>query len=268
MIKQVKLRFGSSKGQPPLQFEPGQMTVFVGPNNSGKSLILREISNYQAYSAELRSNVIRDIQLKSFSRNEARDLLLPLGSFDSGAPSGRLTFSDPLTREGAGRLGNFTIPDIETYLFKVDAKGHLPDEWRVLSLSKLQLDGQTRLSLVNRQQLGNLKEPPKNLLSHLFANDDARNRLRGLLYEALGLYCYVDPTSIPSIRLCFHSEPLPIPNMERSLENTAVTFFKHATPIEQMSDGVKAFTGILAAALSRAYRVILIDEPEAFYTLR
>jgi hypothetical protein len=43
MLRNVTLRFGAAPGEPPLSFSPGPMTVFVGPNNSGKSLALREL---------------------------------------------------------------------------------------------------------------------------------------------------------------------------------------------------------------------------------
>ena len=43
MITEIRLSFGASRGQRPLKFEPGAVTVFVGPNNSGKSLVLREL---------------------------------------------------------------------------------------------------------------------------------------------------------------------------------------------------------------------------------
>jgi hypothetical protein len=42
-VTEIALRFGSSAGQPVLRFSPGPVTVFVGPNNSDKSLVLREI---------------------------------------------------------------------------------------------------------------------------------------------------------------------------------------------------------------------------------
>lgn len=264
MIKQVTFKFGPSREQSPLQFEPGQMTVFVGPNNSGKSLVLREISNYNMTDSGAALKVINSLQLKPFSRSEAKDLLLSLGTVDPPELGSGFHISAPLTWSRPGSGGELTIPSLDLYLSGMDAKGHFQNAGQILAFSTVQLDGHTRLSLVNRQQLGDLKAPPKNLLSHLFTNDDARNRLRELLYEAFGLYFYLDPTSIPSLQVCFHPEPPPTPSMERSLENTAVNFFKHATPIEEMSDGVKAFTGILAAALSRAYRVIVIDEPEAF----
>src|SRR3954454_4231153 len=46
MLKTVYLRFGADENEPGLSFEPGPMTVFVGPNNSGKSLALRELESY------------------------------------------------------------------------------------------------------------------------------------------------------------------------------------------------------------------------------
>jgi predicted ATP-binding protein involved in virulence len=45
MIDRIGLRFGRL-GAEPLEFDPGALTVFVGPNNSGKSLVLREINDY------------------------------------------------------------------------------------------------------------------------------------------------------------------------------------------------------------------------------
>jgi AAA15 family ATPase/GTPase len=46
MIEELTLKFGSSPSEPPLQFSPGPVTVFVGPNNSGKSLLLREVEAF------------------------------------------------------------------------------------------------------------------------------------------------------------------------------------------------------------------------------
>src|SRR5688500_17856302 len=43
MLKTPLLKFGSGEPDEPLGFSPGPMTVFVGPNNSGKSLALREV---------------------------------------------------------------------------------------------------------------------------------------------------------------------------------------------------------------------------------
>jgi predicted ATPase len=46
MIERIKLKSGSSIGQPNLEIDLTPITVFVGPNNSGKSRILIEIESF------------------------------------------------------------------------------------------------------------------------------------------------------------------------------------------------------------------------------
>jgi ABC-type cobalamin/Fe3+-siderophores transport system ATPase subunit len=46
MVTKIVLKFGPSGTMAHLSFDPGVTTVFVGPNNSGKSLILREIEEF------------------------------------------------------------------------------------------------------------------------------------------------------------------------------------------------------------------------------
>lgn len=48
MLKEVLLKFGEEPGAQPLRIRPGAMTVLVGPNNSGKSLTLRELKTFIA----------------------------------------------------------------------------------------------------------------------------------------------------------------------------------------------------------------------------
>ena len=51
---------------------------------------------------------------------------------------------------------------------------------------------------------------------------------------------------------------------EQSYDAKAREFHSNATPIDQLSDGVKAFVGLISALVSSDYRVMIIDEPEAF----
>ncbi len=41
-------------------------------------------------------------------------------------------------------------------------------------------------------------------------------------------------------------------------------FTQGATLISELSDGVQAYTGLVAAVMSLPHRILLIDEPEAF----
>jgi putative AbiEii toxin of type IV toxin-antitoxin system/OLD-like protein len=74
----------------------------------------------------------------------------------------------------------------------------------------------------------------------------------------------VDPTKLGTFRIRF-SETAPIdPSRERSLDNQALEFFDKAILAESMSDGVKAFTGIMAEVIAGDPGILLLDEPEAF----
>src|SRR5690349_16120099 len=46
ILHELRLRFGSAAAQPALSFPLTPITVFVGPNNSGKSKVLQEIVQF------------------------------------------------------------------------------------------------------------------------------------------------------------------------------------------------------------------------------
>ena len=58
MIKNLSLKFGRALGLPPETIHTNPVTVFVGPNNSGKSKILAEIHQYCTNGQRNISNVI------------------------------------------------------------------------------------------------------------------------------------------------------------------------------------------------------------------
>jgi hypothetical protein len=134
----------------------------------------------------------------------------------------------------------------------------------LVSFLKLRLDGVARLNLCNDQGVGDLAAPPLGALAALYRDDVVRERLRDLVLEAFGLHLVFDPTSVGQIRLKLSKAPLPHPDLERHLTRSAIEFFSGATHISAMSDGVRAYIGILTAALSVPSLMLLIDEPEAF----
>jgi hypothetical protein len=61
------------------------------------------------------------------------------------------------------------------------------------------------------------------------------------------------------------SKRAPVNEMEeRGIHQEAVDFHGTATPIENASDGVKAFVGIIIELIAGDPKILLIDEPEAF----
>ena len=60
MIKSIQLKFGRSHEAEAVNIEATPVTVFVGPNNSGKSKILLEIDQFCRKGEKVTTNVILD----------------------------------------------------------------------------------------------------------------------------------------------------------------------------------------------------------------
>jgi len=100
------------------------------------------------------------------------------------------------------------------------------------------------------------------MFMHLFLDGNARKKVRDVVYEAFNLYLTVEHLSANSLRLRL-SETAP-DGHEQHFDDEARAFHGKAQHIKEASDGVQAFVGIACAVLSGDYRVLLIDEPEAF----
>jgi predicted ATP-dependent endonuclease of OLD family len=149
MIKSITLKFGSVSAKPKLQFEILNVTVFIGPNNSGKSLGLQEIQqfvdgqrfgkiiaqiDFEAWSAEAFGRKIDSLRVEPVAHEKkhfpnAIILETPKRSNETTVRS--LFMKDLLLTQGA-------TGDIEMH-------GQYS---RFLSLFTLKLDGVSRLSLV------------------------------------------------------------------------------------------------------------------------
>src|SRR5580765_2570438 len=76
MIDKLVLKFGSSSTTGPLEFKTSPITVFVGPNYSGKSKLIRETQYHIENGVPHAEDVILDrLQFKTFTQQEAEKAL-------------------------------------------------------------------------------------------------------------------------------------------------------------------------------------------------
>jgi energy-coupling factor transporter ATP-binding protein EcfA2 len=80
MIKSVRFKFGPTPDAAPIEITPGPMTVIVGPNNSGKSLTLRELNDSLSEAAsdwqDERWQILADIEPGLPPAGELRERVL------------------------------------------------------------------------------------------------------------------------------------------------------------------------------------------------
>jgi ABC-type cobalamin/Fe3+-siderophores transport system ATPase subunit len=281
VLSDLRLQFGASSDDPPLVLRPGAMTVFVGPNNAGKSLALREIERYIEDGGRTEGRIISSIEPELPPPADARAMLLSRQVAEAESTNVRAGWVRVSRLKPVGEHSHARVTDLD----------HVPDEQLVdaesivrlmgrdpeqlsqperemlfrdfFSLFTIRLDGRTRLALTQPRPAGDLQQQPSNFLVALFKDERARERIREITADAFGLYFVIDPTGVTRFRIRM-APRRPGPGEEQSLEESARNYHSAAADIAEMSDGVKAFTGLTAAVLSADYRVMLVDEPEAF----
>lgn len=248
-----------------LKIQLGSILILVGPNNSGKSLALREIEDW-CHGRNPTTKVISDLNIRV--PTDPDETIQLLKAFETNPPEGQIASA-----------GNFWVglhtfrTDKPNLKFQINENGLrqattnndlnqiLP---QVVSLFTARLDGKTRFALSNDQATGDLKKTAENHLWALFQNDAAREKVRQLTKEAFNLYFTIDPTLMTKFSIQLSENPPTNTLEEQALDATSRTYHSSALHISEFSDGVQAFVGLISAVLSLEHKIMLIDEPEAF----
>ena len=261
MISSFQLKFGRSPGAASECIAATPVTVFVGPNNSGKSQILREVERYCRTG-----------------QNDANDLLLADLTF-TGLDPARTEQSIERIRQPphpgesqqvdhifvGSRYGRQQVPvkSLAQFIQAPNTNVSAFCQWYLTHLT-LMLDGRSRIGLVGQQGAGDLQRPPESSFQVLFRDDTKRHEVRRIVLDAFGRHFVLDPTHLGQLRIRL-SERAPRDDMEeRGIHADAVRFHASAQVIDEASDGVKAFTGIITEVMAGDPSVILVDEREAF----
>ncbi|HEX2205616.1 MAG TPA: ATP-binding protein [Longimicrobium sp.] len=280
MLKLITLRFGAGEGEEPLAFSPGPMTVFVGPNNSGKSLALRELESFiESGGAEV-GFIVDDLDPDLPAPEAVAQMVLSRQVTDAGNPPPP-GYTRVVRLKSPGEVARRRVTDaaepLEEHLINLDAVlkalhdvDRLTDEAfallcrDVLTLFTVRLDGQTRLSLTQPRAAGRPDDHPAHHLAALWRDDDAREQIRQITADALGLYFVIDRTDRELFRVRMAERAPMDDDEEQGDDERTHVFHGRAHDIAELSDGVRAFTGLTSAVMSADYRIMLVDEPEAF----
>jgi ABC-type cobalamin/Fe3+-siderophores transport system ATPase subunit len=260
-INQIRFKAGEATHSSGLSVRPGSTTVFIGPNNGGKSRALAEILHALAPTSLMSSKVIADADVTEISDAEFVSKLskiqvskLPNDSADVGIVAvagrgGRQSFAKEYVR-AAFR------PNADVSQRQYAAQHFL--RYFIVNLS-----GSDRLSLAGPSPAEPVGAVASTTIAHLLGNNQLRRELSELVFKAFGQYLVIDPTQMTQLRYMLSSVE-PTGDVERHLTDEAVAFFASAEPLQEASDGTKAFVGIAGEIIAGDPDIIVIDEPEAF----
>ncbi|MFV5696255.1 ATP-dependent nuclease [Flavobacterium sp. LB3P122] len=266
MIDKIYVKFGSSNDQPNLEIDVTLITVFVGPNNSGKSKILKEIENYCRVSfGQPNDLIVSKIDFTAYSEVEIEKEISEIEQIPvvgEKINAGNIIIAKVGAQENQAQRIHIPKSDLISQAINPNQRSYWFGQF--LSMFTLRLDGTNRLNLLAQQAAGDLQNTPQNHISHLFINDKLRQEVRRIIYDAFGKYYVIDPTNIGTLRIRLSDREPINEREEKGWENESIDFHKAALEISQASDGVRAFSGIITTILAGNPKITLIDEPEAF----
>tara|TARA_R110002049_G_C9133622_1_gene559167 strand:+ start:526 stop:2205 length:1680 start_codon:yes stop_codon:yes gene_type:complete len=264
LIKRISLKFGAGEGAESLSLTPSGITLFVGPNNSGKSLVLREIEKYCATHNKSSNHVLADIEFDIPTKEIVlRDLESKRTepNKNENVPDGSIVVHRINTYQGLKQREVIPLSQLSGWV----ESGNIGALARYyISLLTVRLDGATRTTLLNPTNRGDLLASPTNILSALWIDSNSRKKIRNLTKEAFGTFFTIDALNGAQLRARLAKRAPIDDSEEQSLDQRSRDYHRDSIVITEASDGVKAFTGMVSTILGQDCKIPLIDEPEAF----
>ncbi|MBI3418050.1 MAG: AAA family ATPase [Verrucomicrobia bacterium] len=267
-IERVVLRAGSKGLQAPLEFAPASVNVFVGPNHSGKSLLLRELQAAIQHPQQApHRKVLQDLIFTPWSEQQKVSILAELQGAQAAARPSLNNPSSAIQFDSGGKSYEIHKSSWEIFLREFSTLhdiGQINEEVRQHFLRGffLMLGGKERLDVLNPTKRESPLGRYVHVLSRLFYSDTKRKLTQEIIHDAFKCHFVIDPFGENFEAKI--SKVAPPPGYERSLADDVVGFFRQSEKIDTMSDGVRAYCGMVAAVVASDARMILIDEPEAF----
>lgn len=225
---------------------PTDKVLLVGPNNSGKSLALREVVNTVSQrQPNFNSNlIIKNILLKKEGKTqELRDFL-----------------------EDKGEIHDETIRYLNWQVYR----NLLPD-WDRLLLGHLaagfikSIAAEDRLTITSLQSSispGQQKSVPQHVL---YDDELLMDRISTLFHKSFGSDLFFDFRGGSTLPMHVGTKPKQaVAEGEDRVSDSYVAKVRANPLLHEQGDGIKSYAGLLFEAVATERDITLVDEPEAF----
>lgn len=269
LFEEMSLKFNVTPEET-LPIKLDKLTVIIGPNNTGKSTLLSEIYTAIGNSSynPTCSVVLRECNPRILSSSEAERLV---SQFRHGRNFNQR--DNDLYYYGIAESENTQTHSHSNLIEAFSNAASWQRKERVFaSITNLMvkmLDGQSRLNIMNDAPLGDLRDSRSMFsLKNAYLADNL-NEINSFIHEAFNAYLAVTNVTNAGSAVAFMTAESPAnAGVNPKLQDaTTIDFFANSSicvEAKSQSDGTKAFLGLLLELFFSSYKILLIDEPEAF----
>lgn len=231
-----------------INFEEGEFILIVGPNNSGKSVFLHDLSQWARGSGHYAKIISQITFQKGGDKGEVWDLIRNAGSPVRGAR---------VESYNIGRQTDLTEAHSQNF-FSSPFLDFLDD----VLIHHMRTDVRQQSSNT-AQSIDFGSTAPSHPLQFLHQDEELRRKLGIWFKRAFGEEIAIDINagSVIPIHVGIDAEPKP---NESPYEKSYLKRLRSLPRIDEQGDGVRSFLGVILYAIAVKRMLVFIDEPEAF----
>lgn len=250
------LRFISAVNNNDETIEFGDITVLVGPNNSGKSQTLRDLRAYALGALDDSLTLFKTVNVRMPSKERLRSFFNVVPSVDAPNAEVIIGIEDSLVKASEINTPKSWIESL------IEEDSELSQLQTLGTFLISYLHAGTRFELTAPQEAYDSEtETPTHLLHEFFAQEpDKQALLREAFLEAFDHDIALDWTPMKRWYFKVEKEFGVLSDSKSKLKQQ----LSSGRQLKEQGDGYQAFTGVLMAALVFPERTLLLDEPEAF----
>ncbi|MBE9205773.1 AAA family ATPase [Nostoc sp. LEGE 06077] len=236
------------------------MTVIIGPNNAGKSRVLKDIAGKTTQETSLPGIVVNDVEWTSpSSLQEFREAYSIERYLDENYQWIFRTLAPELCQEYHSGGIDWPTWYEQNFQMLITDKFQFVQQFGKAMVAFLTTEH--RLQLVKKCASAEHDKQEANLLQALYnAGSPLEISINGLVKRAFGKEIKLDFTVLQRLLLRVGDSFSSVPPDPRDAKPIMSQYDK----LDEQGDGIRSFVGILTALLAIKRNVFLIDEPESF----
>ncbi len=263
-IRKIQFKIGNPDDSSQMEIDVKSIVIIVGPNNSGKSLCLREIE--EDLGAGGTKKLVEHVDIEYSSRTEklveiAEEIQIEDSSGQSTSAGTIMIPRFSLKSTRGDNPTGLAVSNLETWLRRGNDRELRAN---LVQFHTIRLAGYELQRLIQNREVSNLDAPPDNHLMNLLKFPEKERLVRRFCSDVWpNLFFLLDNLTAGQVRIRMSNE-----NPADRVPNTRVPldreFLRNATPIEQLGSGIQLFVGMAAALIGLNQRFILLDDPDVF----